>query len=374
MASTVTHYSVSELARIGQAQAHGDGRLVVTGLADAAEAGPDDLAIAFSPDFHDALRGSRARAALLGHETDWQELGLAACITAERPRYAWALIARRFTGHDVRSGAIAESAVVASSARLGMGCTIGAFTVIDEDVVIGDGAVIGCHVTIGAMSRIGANAVIGNGVRIGARVVAGDNVLIEDNSVIGSSGFSYETAEEGVIEEVKQTFGNDSGRPQGSYTRIPSLGGVVIGDHVEIGSGCCIDRGTLSNTRIGSGTKLDNLVHIAHNVQIGSDCLICGQVGIAGSAVLGDRVILAGKTGIKDHIEIGNDVIAAGASQIYSNVPDGQRVMGSPAVTMQKSIEIYRALRRLPRLMRRVATLEAVRKGPAGSTGITTET
>jgi len=357
MAPSVTRFTIAELARLGNAEALGKQDLMLTGLADAREAGPDDLAIAFNPSFQRALQTSGARAALLGPESDWQSLGLEACIVAERPRYCWALIARHFASRDANPGGIAASAVV-DGARLGKGCTVGAFSVIDADAEIGDGSHIGHHVTIGTISRIGTGTVIGNGVRIGAKVVVGNHVIIEDNTVIGSSGFSYETAEEGIIDEVKQTFGNDSRRQQGSYTRIHSLGGVVIGDNVEIGAGCCIDCGTLANTVIGAGTKLDNLVHIAHNVQVGADCLICGQVGIAGSAVIGDRVILAGKTGIKDHIEIGKDVIAAGASQIYSNVPDRQRVMGSPAITMQKSIESYKALRRLPRLLERIAALE----------------
>ncbi len=365
MTSSVTRISVAELARLGSADAHGQQDLELTGLADARDAGPDDLAIAFNPGFQPALASSGARAALLAPGADWQALGLEACITAARPRHCWALISRHFSRLESGTG-VAATAVLADGVDLGPGTTVGQCSVIDAGVMIGVGTHIGHHVTIGAMSRIGTGVHIGNGVRIGARVEIGDHVLIEDNTVIGSSGFSYETAEEGIIEEVKQTFGNDSRRQQGSYTRIHSLGGVVIGNHVEIGASCTIDRGTLAKTVIGAGSKLDNLVHIAHNVQIGTDCLICGQVGIAGSAVIGDRVILAGKTGIKDHIEIGNDVIAAGASQIYSNVPDGQRVMGAPAVAMHRSIESYKALRRLPRLLRRVAALEETFRGRSG--------
>jgi UDP-3-O-[3-hydroxymyristoyl] glucosamine N-acyltransferase len=143
-----------------------------------------------------------------------------------------------------------------------------------------------------------------------------------------------------------------------SWTRIHSLGAVTIGDDVEIGGNVCIDRGTIRDTSIGSGTKLDNLVHIGHNVQIGRDCLLCGQVGIAGSARIGDRVVLGGQCGVNDNIFVGNDVIAGGATKIFTNAPAGRVLLGYPAVKMETHVEMQKALRRLPRLAARVAALE----------------
>jgi len=189
-------------------------------------------------------------------------------------------------------------------------------------------------------------------------VQIGDGFIAQAGVVIGVDGFSYVTPKLGSVEEAKATGKiTDASRTTG-FVRINSLGSVVIGDRVEIGANTAIDRGTIANTSIGEGTKIDNLVHIGHNVTIGKHCLICGQVGIAGSTVVGDRVVLGGQVGVADHINIGSDVIAAGKSGISSNVPSGRVIMGSPAMRMDLNINAYKALRRLPRLVAKVAALE----------------
>jgi UDP-3-O-[3-hydroxymyristoyl] glucosamine N-acyltransferase len=149
------------------------------------------------------------------------------------------------------------------------------------------------------------------------------------------------------------------------WSRINSLGAVAIGDDVEIGSSCSIDRGTIRDTVIGSGTKLDSLVHLGHNVQVGRDCLLCAMVGIAGSARIGDRVVLAGKVAVNDNIFVGDDVLAGGASRIFTNVPAGRAILGDPATKLDTQIEIRKALRRLPRLAAKVAALQKAVFGQA---------
>ena len=136
------------------------------------------------------------------------------------------------------------------------------------------------------------------------------------------------------------------------YLKVESLGAVIISDDVEIGSNCTIDKGTISNTVIGSGTKLDNSVHIAHNVKIGENCLICGQVGIAGSTKVGDRVVMGGQVGVADNIQVGNDVVLAGKTGLSVNAKPNQFLMGNPAMPKSASIASYMALRRLPRLIK----------------------
>ena len=136
------------------------------------------------------------------------------------------------------------------------------------------------------------------------------------------------------------------------YLKVESLGAVIISDDVEIGSNCTIDKGTISNTVIGSGTKLDNSVHVAHNVKIGEHCLICGQVGIAGSTKVGDRVVMGGQVGVADNIEIGNDVVLAGKTGLSVNAKPNQFLMGNPAMTKSANIASYMAFRRLPRLIK----------------------
>jgi UDP-3-O-[3-hydroxymyristoyl] glucosamine N-acyltransferase len=184
--------------------------------------------------------------------------------------------------------------------------------------------------------------------------------------VIGSDGFSFVTPEKSGVEEIRETLGvRADHHPQG-WSRIHSLGSVAIGDDVELGANVCIDRGTIRDTEIGSGTKLDNLVHVGHNVTVGRDCLLCGQVGIAGSARIGDRVVMAGQCGVNDNIFVGDDVIAGGATKIFTNAPAGRVLLGYPAVKMTTHIEMQKALRRLPRLAATVAALQKAISKPTG--------
>jgi UDP-3-O-[3-hydroxymyristoyl] glucosamine N-acyltransferase len=213
-------------------------------------------------------------------------------------------------------------------------------------------------VSIGPGVRIGADALILEGVRIGARVVIGDRFICHPGAVIGSDGFSFVTPEKSGVEEIRETLGQRDAIRAQSWTRIHSLGAVTIGNDVEIGANSCIDRGTIRDTVIGAGTKLDNLVHVGHNVTVGRDCLLCGQVGIAGSTRIGDRVVLGGQCGVGDNLFVGDDVIAGGATKIMTNAPAGRVLLGYPAVRMETQVEMQKALRRLPRLAARVADIE----------------
>ncbi len=162
---------------------------------------------------------------------------------------------------------------------------------------IGPGARIASHVSIAEGCRIGADALILQGARIGPRVTIGARFICQPGAVIGGDGFSFVTPEKSGVEAVRETLGSRESAAAQSWTRIHSLGSVRIGDDVEVGANACIDRGTIRDTEVGSGSKLDNLVHLGHNVIVGRDCLLCGQVGIAGSARIGDRVVLGGNAG-----------------------------------------------------------------------------
>jgi UDP-3-O-[3-hydroxymyristoyl] glucosamine N-acyltransferase len=341
--------TVAAIAQALGAEQAGDGSLAVRGPAEPATAGPDDLALALDPKYADGLRSGRARAALVWPGADWQALGLAAAIFAPRGRLALAGLTRLFDPGPAVAPGIHPTAVIDPSARLGAGAAVGPFVVIGADAEIGPGARIASHVTIGEGARIGAQALIHAGVRIGARVRIGDRFIAQPGAVIGADGFSFVTPEKSGVEEVRETLGARRSFVDQSWARIHSLGAVTIGDDVEIGANSTIDRGTIRDTTIGSGTKLDNLVHLGHNVSVGRDCLLCGQVGVAGSARIGDRVVLAGQVGVSDNIFIGDDVVAGGAAVILSNVPAGRAVLGYPAVKMETQIEIQKAVRRLAR-------------------------
>ncbi|MBT8409339.1 MAG: UDP-3-O-(3-hydroxymyristoyl)glucosamine N-acyltransferase, partial [Alphaproteobacteria bacterium] len=181
---------------------------------------------------------------------------------------------------------------------------------------------------------------------------------VQPGAVIGSDGFSFVTPETSGAEHARSTLGDRGKVTQQSWTRIHSVGTVEIGDDVEIGANSTIDRGTIRATRIGDGTKLDNLVHLGHNVEVGRDSLLCGQVGIAGSSRIGDRVVLGGQCGVSDNIFVGDDVVAGGATKMFSNVPAGRVILGSPAMKMESHIEAMRNLRRLPRMIRDLKALQ----------------
>jgi UDP-3-O-[3-hydroxymyristoyl] glucosamine N-acyltransferase len=357
-------HKIRDIAQALGAEAEGELDLTVRGAAEPAAAGPDELALAMDPRYGDGIAKGRAQAAILWPGADWRGMGLKAAIFAPRGRLAMAGLTRLMDPGPAIAAGVHPLAVVDPSASLGHGVAVGPFVVIGAGVQIGPGARIASHVSIAEGARIGCDALILQGARIGARVTIGDRFICQPGAVIGADGFSFVTPEKSGVEEIRETLGSRAEIKDQSWTRIHSLGAVTVGDDVEIGANVCIDRGTIRDTQIGSGTKLDNLVHIGHNVQIGRDCLLCGQVGIAGSARIGDRVVMGGQCGVNDNIFVGNDVICGGATKIFTNAPAGRVLLGYPAVKMETHVEMQKALRRLPRLAARVAALE---KGEAGT-------
>lgn len=361
-------HTIRDVAAALGAEAAGDLDLAVTHAAEPQQADEQALALAMSPKYAEGLAQGRARAALVWPGADWQAMGLKAAIFAPRGRLAMAGLSALFDpGPEIAPGRD-PLAAIHPEAVIGEGAAIGPFVSIGRGVRIGPRARIASHVSIAEGAQIGADALILQGARIGARVVIGDRFICQPGAVIGSDGFSFVTPEKSGVEEIRETLGERGEIRAQSWTRIHSLGAVTIGDDVEIGANACIDRGTIRDTAIGSGTKLDNLVHIGHNVQIGRDCLLCGQVGIAGSSRIGDRVVLAGQCGVNDNIFVGDDVIAGGGTKIFTNAPAGRVLLGYPAIKMDSHIEIQKALRRLPRLAARVAALEqGASAGPLSS-------
>ena len=352
-------HTIREIAAALGATAEGDLDLPIQRATEpAAATGPQDLALAMDPKYADGLAKGRALAALVWQGADWQSLGLKAAIFAPRSRFAMSGLTRMLDPGPQIAPGHHQMSVIDPSAVIGEGAAIAAFVTIGAGVKIGPGARIASHVSIAEGAQIGDDALILQGARIGAGVTIGDRFICQPGAVIGADGFSFVTPETSGVEEIRKTLGQrEEIKPQ-SWTRIHSLGAVTIGDDVEIGANACIDRGTIRDTSVGSGTKLDNLVHIGHNVQIGRDCLLCGQVGIAGSSRIGDRVVLAGQCGVNDNIFVGDDVIAGGGTKIFTNAPAGRVLLGYPAVKMETHIEMQKALRRLPRLAAAVAALQ----------------
>ena len=351
-------HTIREIAAALGAEAAGDLDIAIRGAAEPASAQADQLALAMDPKYADGIAKGQAVAALVWQGCDWQGLGLKAVIFAPRSRVAMSGLTQLLDAGPQIAAGVHAMAVVDPTAQIGAGAAIAAFVTIGAGVVIGANARIASHVSIAEGAQIGDNALILQGARIGARVRIGARFICQPGAVIGADGFSFVTPEKSGVEEIRQTLGQRDQITAQSWTRIHSLGAVSIGDDVEIGANACIDRGTIRDTSIGDGTKLDNLVHIGHNVQVGRDCLLCGQVGIAGSSKIGDRVVLAGQCGVNDNIFVGDDVIAGGGTKIFTNAPAGRVLLGYPAVKMETHLEMQKALRRLPRLAAAFALLQ----------------
>ena len=352
-------YNLQDLAQALNGQAVGDIALPVTGACEPQDAAGDLLAIATTQSYVDRLPLGQACIALLAEGTDWQSLNLLGAVLVPRPRFAMAGLSQAFD-HRWRPGpsGVHPQACVEPGAQIGAGARIGAFCHIGAGVVLGDNAWLDSHVTLAEGCVIGPEATLMAGVRIGAGVHIGARFIAQPGAVIGADGFSFVTPERSAVENVRKTLGdNKSAKPQ-PFARIHSLGSVVVGNDVELGANTCIDRGTIRDTQIGDGCKFDNLAQIGHNVKIGNHCIICAQVGIAGSSVLGKNVVLGGQTGVSDNLFIGDNAITGGATKVLSNIPAGRVMLGYPAMKMDTQLEVYKNLRRLPRVLKDLSRLK----------------
>ena len=333
---------VREVAEALSARLVGDGSLRIERIVHPADADkPSDLAIAMNAESFAALSTSQAVAAVVSAKLQPVPARVKSVIIPDHERAALARLTALFDPGPAHGAGIDKTAVVAADAEIGDGASIGPFVVIGPRSRIGARTVVLSHASIGADVTIGEQGLIYSGVRIGDRVSVGARAIIHYNAVIGSDGFSFLPAQDAAIP-----------------ARVHSLGKIVIGDDVEIGAASTIARATLESTRIADGTKIDNHVHIAHNVKIGKACLICGMAGISGSVVIGDRVVLGGGVGIADHVTIGSNATVAAGSGVGTDVAPGATVSGYPAMAHEKSIEMLLYARRQKALHDRVGKLQ----------------
>ena len=339
-----------DIAQALAGRLEGDGAIEIDRLVHPARAErPSDLALAISADAVKALAGSKAQAALVSAEQPIPSGSFKAVIiiAAADKRSALAKLTGLFDQGPVHENGIHPTAIIAPDAKLGEGVNVGAYAVVGPRSRVGAGTTIMPQVTIGADVTIGARGIFHSGVRIGDRVSIGDRVIAHANAVVGSDGFSF----------APDLASPDAFTPGVTVMRVHSLGSVEIGDDVEIGACTTIDRATLETTRIGRGTKIDNHVHIGHNVNIGESCVLCGMVGISGSVTIGDRVRLGGGVGIGDHVRIGDEAVVAAGSGVAGNVPAGAVVSGYPALPHRRTLEQFVYLGRQKRLHETVAKI-----------------
>ena len=330
-------YSAEEIAGLIDGTLVGDGAVLLQGFAPAHTARAGDLTFAENEEFFEQAKASAAAAILVDQEYQAREKVL---IRVPSARVAFAQVLPLFFPEANFSAGIHPSSVVSPSAQVDPSAYIGPHCSVEDQ------ARIGARSVIQDGSFIGAGCVLGEEVRIFPRVTIypgsklGSRVRIHSGSVIGADGFGY------VLD-------------QGRHVKIPQVGDVIIGDDVEIGAGVTVDRGALGSTCIGSGSKIDNLVQIAHNVVIGEHCILVSQVGIAGSTCMGDYVTLAGQVGVAGHLKIGSHVIVGAKAGVMHDIPDGEQWLGAPAQKSNVTKRQVLAFQRLPDLLKRVAALES---------------
>lgn len=309
---------------------------VIRGVSDIKDGAPDTITFLFNPKHQELIDQTSASAVIVA---DAALLNDKSGIVVENPRLAMVKVLKLFEPQNNIEKGIHATAIIHKSAKIGKDVSIGAFTVIGQNTEIANNTVIYNNVSIGDNVVIGTNTVIYPQVAIYLRTNIGNNVIVDMGTVIGSSGYGYETE-------------NDV------HHKIPQIGSVIIEDDVEIDANCAIDRGTIGNTIIGQGTKLDNLVHIAHNVKIGKGCLLMGQVGIAGSAEIGDYCIFAGHAAVRDGVIIGNRAVFAAKSGVTKSLPGGKVYAGMPAREIREKNKRDAAYKQIELLKKRIQHLE----------------
>jgi UDP-3-O-[3-hydroxymyristoyl] glucosamine N-acyltransferase len=330
--------TLRELAdRLG-CRLEGEGSVEIRRVAAIESAEPGDVTFVANPKYESALASTRASAVIARDDVP---SGACAMLRTDEPYLAFARAVALFAPASLPAPGVHKMAAVATDATLGRNVSIGPFVAVGEGARIGDRTVIFPNVTIGAGATIGADCVIHSNVAIRERVTIGNRVILQNGVVIGGDGYGF----------VR--------RKDGTHEKIPQVGPVIIEDDVELGANTTVDRPAVGETRIKAGTKIDNLVQVAHGVTIGRNVLMAAQVGIAGSTEIGDEVMFGGQVGVGGHLTVGKGVVAVGQSGVTNSIEPGAMVAGYPAIDGKQWRKASVIFRRLPELKKRIEALEA---------------
>lgn len=329
--------TLKELAEFVNGELVGDENIMISGVSGIREACEGDITFLANPKYLPFLEKTQASAVVTGRDVTVRDKAL---IRTENPSLAFVKIVSFISpDRSVHPKGIHPSVVIGKNVSLGKGVAIGPYTVIEDNAKIGDGSIIYSGCFIGHDVEIASHALIYPNVSLRERIHIGKNVIIHSGTVIGSDGFGFVTVE-------------------GRHHKVPQVGTVVIEDDVEIGANVAIDRARFDQTVIGRGTKIDNLVHIAHNVTIGENSIIVAQVGISGSAAIGKGVTLAGQVGIVGHVQIGDNAVVMAQSGVSKSIPAGTYVWGYPAKPQETAKRVNACVQNLPRLYKTVTELK----------------
>lgn len=327
-----------EIAEVVGGEVVGDSNVLITGVSGIREAKPGEITFIADSRYTDLLDETQASAVIVSSEVSRN--GEKTLLKCANPRLAFVNLVNMWATDEIwHPTGIHPTSVIGENVKLGKNVAIHAYVVVEDGADIGDNVVIYPHTYIGRDCRIGNDTLVYHDVTIRERIAIGARVIIHSGARIGSDGFGF-TSHEGVHHKELQ------------------IGSVVIEDDVEVGANVTIDRATFGLTRIGRGTKIDNLVQIGHNVTIGEHCIIVSLVGIAGSAQVGNGVTIAGQAGVAGHIKIGDNCVVAARAGVTKSIPPNSRVSGWPAVPHDKEQKVKASVRRLPDLFKRLRELE----------------
>ena len=331
-------FSLGDIARRLGADLEGNPEIPVDGVSGITDAGPGQITFLANPKYAAEVPGTRASAVIVPR--DYGGGSAAALIRADDPYVGFIQVLRMFSeGSRERPAGVHPTAVVDPTARLGPGVSVGALCVVEAGAVLGEGVVLAPGVFVGRDSVLGDGSYLYPNVTVREDVILGKRVTVHCGTVLGSDGFGYV-------------------RHNDHHEKIPQLGSVVIGDDVEIGANVAVDRATMGATRIGSGVKIDNLVHVAHNVVIGENTLLVAQVGISGSTQVGKDVTVAGQAGLAGHITIGDRAMVGAQAGVTKSVAADARVSGYPAMEHDRARRLNAYTRKLPALFEQLKDME----------------
>ena len=332
-------FTVEEIARRLNGRVEGNGLLEVRGVESLYQARPYELSFLGNPRYTPAMKTTKAGVVLVNEA--WTGETQATLIRVKSADAAFAQVAFWLARPAItHKPGIHPTAVVAADAKLGRDVTVGPHCVIESGAVVGSGTVLVAQVYIGHSCEVGENCLFYPHVTLREYTRTGTRVILQNGAVIGSDGFGY----------VKEA---------GHWKKIPQVGIVVLEDDVEIGANTTIDRARFGETRIGKGTKLDNLIQVAHNVTIGEDTAMAAQVGIAGSSHIGSRVQFGGQVGVGGHLHIGDDTVVMAQAGVSKNVPSASVMFGSPAAPALEAKKLHATVMRLPEMKKKLTEMDA---------------